>query len=96
MTTTLVLIRHGLTEWNREGRIQGHRDSPLTAEGIAQARACAARLQSEAFDQVVASDLRRVRHTAELLLAPRPGWVFTREPDAATGYEELVMRPAQR
>ena len=71
MTTTLVLIRHGLTEWNREGRIQGHRDSPLTDEGIAQARACAARLQSEAFDQVVASDLPRVRHTAELLLAGR-------------------------
>lgn len=37
-----------------------------------------------------------VRTTAELLLAPLPGWVFTREPDAATGCEELVMRPAQR
>lgn len=33
-----------------------------------------------------------VRTTAELLLAPLPGWVFTREPDAATGHDELVAR----
>ena len=70
-TTTLVLIRHGETEWNREGRIQGHRDSALTPEGIAQAQACAIRLKDEEFDHVVASDLQRVRHTAALLLAGR-------------------------
>jgi predicted DNA-binding protein with PD1-like motif len=34
-----------------------------------------------------------VRTTAELLIAPLPAWAFTREPDAATGYLELVMRP---
>jgi uncharacterized protein len=33
-----------------------------------------------------------VRTTAEVLLMPLPGWRFTREPDAATGYAELVMR----
>ena len=69
MTTTLVLVRHGETLWNREGRIQGHLDSALTAEGIAQARACAVRLRAEAFDHVVASDLLRVRHTADILTA---------------------------
>ena len=69
MTTTLVLIRHGETLWNREGRIQGHLDSALTAEGIAQAQACAARLRAETFDHVVASDLMRVRHTADILTA---------------------------
>ncbi len=69
MTTTLVLIRHGETEWNREGRIQGHLDSALTPEGIAQAQACAQRLQSESFDHVFASDLERVRQTANILTA---------------------------
>ena len=70
-TTTLILIRHGETEWNREGRIQGHLDSALTPEGIEQARACGVRLRPESFDQVVASDLMRVRHTTALLTEGR-------------------------
>ncbi|MEP7155576.1 MAG: histidine phosphatase family protein [Betaproteobacteria bacterium] len=65
--TTLVIIRHGETEWNREGRIQGHLDSALTVEGVAQAEACAVRLQAEMFDHVVASDLPRVQRTAGIL-----------------------------
>lgn len=69
MTTTLILIRHGETEWNREGRVQGHLDSALTAEGVAQAEACALRLQSESFDHVYASDLVRARRTAGILNA---------------------------
>lgn len=36
-----------------------------------------------------------VRTTAELLLAPLPAWRFTREPDAATGCDELVVRPRE-
>lgn len=67
MTTTLILIRHGETTWNREGRVQGHLDSPLTPEGQTQAAACAERLQSERIEQIVASDLQRVRHTAGIL-----------------------------
>lgn len=70
MNTTLILIRHGETEWNREGRIQGHMDSALTAEGIAQAEACAKRLAEEGFDALYASDLPRVQHTATILNAP--------------------------
>ncbi len=69
MTTTLILIRHGETIWNREGRIQGHLDSALTPEGIAQAEACAMRLQTETIEHVIASDLPRVRRTAEILNA---------------------------
>lgn len=69
--TTLILIRHGETEWNRERRIQGHLDSALTPEGIAQAEACAKRIADEPIDVVVASDLGRVRRTVELLLAGR-------------------------
>ena len=70
-TTTLIVIRHGETFWNREHRIQGHLDSALTPDGIAQAEACARRLADEQIDVVVASDLGRVRHTAEILLAGR-------------------------
>jgi probable phosphoglycerate mutase len=83
MTTTLVLIRHGETEWNRQGRIQGHLDSPLTAEGIEQARSCGLRLREETFHHVVASDLPRVRHTTELLLSGRPGSALPQRFDAA-------------
>lgn len=71
ISTTLIIIRHGETIWNREHRIQGHLDSALTPEGIAQAEACAVRLAEEPIDAVVASDLKRVRHTAEILLAAR-------------------------
>ena len=39
--TELIIVRHGQTEWNRESRVQGYRDSALTDEGIAQAQALA-------------------------------------------------------
>jgi 2,3-bisphosphoglycerate-dependent phosphoglycerate mutase len=67
ITTTLVLVRHGETFWNREGRIQGHLDSTLTANGIAQAEAIGHRLSGESFDVFVTSDLGRARHTAEVV-----------------------------
>lgn len=68
MKTGMVVVRHGQTEWNVAGRIQGHSDSPLTALGIRQAEALAARLVGEHFDHIFASDLGRARHTAELLV----------------------------
>ena len=71
MKTTLIIIRHAETFWNREHRIQGHLDSKLTPEGIAQAEACAFRLKGERIDVVVASDLERVRHTADILTKGR-------------------------
>jgi probable phosphoglycerate mutase len=60
----LLIIRHGETTWNREGRIQGHRDSPLTPRGLAQARAAAARLARERVDALYSSDLGRAQQTA--------------------------------
>lgn len=69
--TTLILVRHGETEWNREGRIQGHSDSALTEEGIAQAHAMGQRLRNnlhaEPIDQVIASDLTRAARTAQMI-----------------------------
>jgi probable phosphoglycerate mutase len=67
VSTILVLIRHGETEWNRQARIQGHTDSELSVEGLTQAEAGARRLQSEPFDCLVSSDLGRARKTAAIL-----------------------------
>jgi broad specificity phosphatase PhoE len=75
----LYLVRHGETAWNREGRVQGHLDSPLTARGIVQARqvgaTLAALLEGEQPVALVASPLGRTRHTAELMLEALGGRV---------------------
>ncbi len=62
----LYLVRHGETQWNREGRLLGWTDLPLTPEGEAQALALAPRLKGLRPDGVYTSDLRRARRTAEL------------------------------
>ncbi|HIJ74156.1 MAG TPA: histidine phosphatase family protein [Candidatus Hydrogenedentes bacterium] len=66
-STQVVVVRHGETEWNLEGRLQGHLDSPLTEKGVAQARALADRLEGQAFDVLYSSDLGRAYHTAEII-----------------------------
>ena len=62
--TTLVLVRHGETAWNVEGRIQGHMDIALNELGEAQAQAVGKRLAGEKFVSVYASDLLRAYCTA--------------------------------
>ena len=68
--TTLLVARHGETDWNREARWQGWADPPLNDTGRAQARRLAEELRETAFDAVYASDLRRAFETAEILAAP--------------------------
>ena len=71
MTTDLVVVRHGETEFNRSGRYQGHADSPLTSAGEAQASRLAPRLRAlECSATVHCSDLGRARRTADLLVRP--------------------------
>ena len=61
----LILLRHGESNWNAEGRMQGTADPPLSAAGRAEARELAPLLDGLRPDAVVTSDLRRARQTAE-------------------------------
>jgi len=65
----LILLRHGQTDYNVDGRMQGHLDSNLTAEGHDQAAAAAPVLAELAPDRVISSDLRRAVDTAEVVAA---------------------------
>ncbi len=70
--TTLFLVRHGETDWNRDRRIQGSTDIALNDTGREQARDAAAALRLELGDTeplVASSDLIRARETAEILAA---------------------------
>ena len=61
----LCMVRHGETAWNAEGRVQGQLDIPLSAAGLAQAQCVAAALPGGRFSALYASDLERVRQTAQ-------------------------------
>jgi glucosyl-3-phosphoglycerate phosphatase len=66
---TLVLVRHGETDWNVEGRAQGHADVPLNEVGQAQAAAVAPALAAFGPSRLWSSDLARARQTAERVAA---------------------------
>ncbi len=63
----LLLIRHAESQGNREGRLQGRREYPLTDRGERQAAALAVRLRDAGLSAVYASPIRRAMHTAEAL-----------------------------
>jgi broad specificity phosphatase PhoE len=75
--TTILLARHGETDWNREGRWQGHSDRSLDDAGREQARLLGAHLAHVGIDLLYSSDLARARETAAAV-------------EAATGLEARV------
>lgn len=77
---TLLLARHGETDWNLQQRVQGHTDRALNDTGRAQARALAEELEGERLVAVYASDLRRARETAEAV-AEGHGLTVVCDPD---------------
>jgi glucosyl-3-phosphoglycerate phosphatase len=96
----LILVRHGESEWNVEGRLQGVADPPLSDAGRRQARALAPLLAALRPERAVSSDLRRASETLALAapgaaaLPPDPRW---READLGdwTGRLPREMSPAE-
>jgi broad specificity phosphatase PhoE len=79
MITTVLLIRHGQTDWNKIGRWQGHTDIPLNDRGHQQARLLAHRLATWPISVIYTSDLKRAVQTADPLGA-KLGLVPIKEP----------------
>ncbi|WP_198661612.1 histidine phosphatase family protein [Lewinella sp. IMCC34183] len=62
--TRIGFVRHGITDWNLDKRVQGHTDIPLNEKGKLQAKALAGRLTNEDWDLIYSSDLSRAKETA--------------------------------
>ena len=81
----LLLVRHGETDWNREGRFQGQIDIPLNANGLAQAEAARRFLAPVPIQRAYTSSMARPRQTAERILLDHPGVPLT----STTGLLEI-------
>ena len=102
----LLLVRHGETDWNRQGRFQGQIDIPLNATGQAQAEAAGQALAAVPIDRAYTSSMARPRQTAEAILRCHPGvpltstrglveighglWEGRLESEIAEGWPELL------
>ena len=73
----LVLVRHGETNWNRQGRFQGQIDIPLNENGHAQAEAARGFLEDVSLQRAYSSSMSRPRQTAEGILRSHPGVPMT-------------------
>ena len=82
----IVLVRHAQSTWNREHRIQGQLDPPLSDEGRQQASLLGARLAGRKFSGFYASDLKRAFETAEVI-----GKSVGIEPQPMTGLREVFL-----
>jgi probable phosphoglycerate mutase len=69
----LLLVRHGETEWNRQGKFQGQIDVPLNDNGRLQASKAGNFLQDVEIDFAVSSTMARPKETAEIILKHHPG-----------------------
>jgi broad specificity phosphatase PhoE len=87
---TILLARHGETDWNLERRFQGWADQPLNETGREQARALRDQLRETPFDAVYTSDLKRAHETAEIVAAPHGVPVVADE-----GLREIDVGPLQ-
>lgn len=81
----MLLVRHGETDWNREGRFQGQIDIPLNATGRSQAEAAGRFLAPVTIHRAYTSCMARPRQTAEAILASHPGVPLT----SSTGLVEI-------
>jgi broad specificity phosphatase PhoE len=99
---TAILMRHGETPWNREGRVMGRNPVELSESGRAQVEAAAALAHSLKLDLIVTSPLIRARQTAEIIAGRVGGLEITEDPAIAEvsygrwegmTYHELIDDP---
>ena len=64
----IYFVRHGQTEWNKIGRMQGHIDIELNDEGKKQAQLVKEKLKDVKFDKVFSSPLKRAKETAQIIV----------------------------
>jgi probable phosphoglycerate mutase len=83
----IFVFRHGQTDWNREGRIQGHTDVPLNEAGRAESHRLALGLRHVRLDAMLSSDLSRAADTARLAIAEAAGKGW---------HPEIPVRPDSR
>ncbi len=78
MTTKLVLIRHGITKWNKQGRYCGYKDINLSSQGRTQAAKLCKSLKKVSFDRIYCSDRKRALQTKAIVFGKA---VFTKLKD---------------
>jgi broad specificity phosphatase PhoE len=96
VTQGLILVRHGVTAWNREGRFQGHLDPPLAADGRAQARLLVSRIAADPEERpvrIVSSPLARAAQTADIIAAAVRDGASAQAPTVA--FEPRLMEIGQ-
>ena len=74
----IFLIRHGETNWNKEGRFQGQIDIPLNENGKIQAKKVSKYLKEINFNKAFSSSMKRPYETAEIILQKRSGLKITK------------------
>ncbi|XP_038718879.1 phosphoglycerate mutase-like protein 4 isoform X3 [Tripterygium wilfordii] len=101
MCAEIIVVRHGETKWNADGRIQGHLDVELNEVGKQQAASVADRLSKEPkISAVYSSDLKRALVTAEIIAASCGGLEVIKDPDLRERHlgdlQGLVYREAAK
>jgi len=86
--TTLFIVRHGLTEWNIQHRLQGHKNSPLTSTGRRQALEVKNKLADLEIHKAYVSPLGRALETLQLIIEDRNIEIVT-----TTGLKEISLGP---
>lgn len=88
MQTRVILVRHAQTVWNRQGRLQGQKNSPLTDTGIKQAQHIGSALSTTTIHKAYVSSLGRARETIKIILHGRDVEVV-----AAENLQEIGLGP---
>src|SRR3990172_8408752 len=94
--TTIYIVRHGETEWNIKGVMQGHSDSPLTKTGEKQAHQIAEELKEIHFDEIFSSDALRAKRTAEIIALERKMAVQAKTALRERNYGEFEGLPYEK